>query len=115
MSAPVLTFTDIVDKVERAVRNGQRAHLDQQEAVALMGHPAWAMLAAERTKEILASCGVQHLRTASNSGHIGSITGPNETTGASAGTIPKVVHDAGEALALEAAKALTRQKRRARH
>ena len=106
-----LPFTDFTDIMERAARNGTKAHLPAEVVRAAILHPAYAEFLTERIKE-LAATWTGPLPPASNSDPIGSNTEPNGTTGASAGTIPPLVHDAAERLALEAAEAAIPRKRR---
>lgn len=45
-------FTDMLAQLERAARNGTKAHLSADLARALITSPAYPLLLAERTKEL---------------------------------------------------------------
>ena len=114
MTAP---FTDITDQLERAARNGTRAHLAPDLVRALIESGAYPILLAERTKELTRQWHDRKPQAPpppieSSSGPIGSNIGPRETTGPSAGTIPRLVHDAAERLASEEAQRLSRPRKR---
>ena len=116
MTAP---FTDITDQLERAARNGTRAHLAPDLVRALIESGAYPILLAERTKELTRQWHDRKPQAPpppieSSSGPIGSNIGPRETTGPSAGTMQPHVHAAAERLASEAAQAMGRRKRRAK-
>ncbi|VVT17771.1 conserved hypothetical protein [Sphingomonas aurantiaca] len=106
-------FTDIAEQLERAARNGTKAHLAPELVRALIQSPAYSIITAERTKELVASWAEQPT-PGSNSEHTGSNTGRSEMTGPSAGTMQPHVHAAAERLASEAAQEMGRRKRRAK-
>ncbi|KKW92281.1 hypothetical protein YP76_10140 [Sphingobium chungbukense] len=84
-------FTEITDLLERAARNGTRAHLNHDLVRALIASEAYSLLLADRKKEIISTWqdneealprpGVR------NSGSSGSGIAATEMTGASAGTM----------------------------
>lgn len=45
-------FTELLAQLERAARNGTKAHLSADQARALITSPAYPLLLAERTKEL---------------------------------------------------------------
>src|SRR3546814_4741532 len=91
----------------------------------LPASPIWPMLADLTAKELASLWESEQPNPAppppattppaSSLDPIGSNTGLSGTTGASAGTIPRLVHAVAEKPALEAADGLSRRKRRARH
>jgi len=111
-----MIITDALAALERAARNGTRAHLEIEEVRAIIAHPAYLGYVESRRMEMIDSWqpAAAKPQPVHSSGTIGSITGPSETTGASAGTMPQLVHDAGVALASEAASRRTPRKRHAR-
>lgn len=88
-----MVFTDLTDRMERAARNGTKAHIDAESVRALIASPAWAHILDLKTKELVAQWhatlpGQQPGTTtpaASSSGRSGSITGPSASSGSSAG------------------------------
>jgi hypothetical protein len=48
-------FTEIAKQLERAARNGTRAHLEPEQVRALIQSPAWPLLMAERMRELIAT------------------------------------------------------------
>jgi hypothetical protein len=110
-----MVFTDITDQLERAARNGTKAHLAADLVRAIVAHPAYALIQAERTKELVSSWDDRQPMpppAASKSEPIGSNIEPNATTGPSAGTMQPHVHAAAERLASEQAQTMGRRKRR---
>ena len=52
-------FTEFVDIMERAARNGTKAHLPAEVVRAILLHPAWMSFLAERQAELVASWGAK--------------------------------------------------------
>lgn len=84
-----LPFHELTDQLERAARNGTRAHLAPDVVRALVESPAYSILTDERRKELVATWRDRRPKalSVSSSDPSGSSTEPKETTGASAGTI----------------------------
>lgn len=114
---PITVFTDAVEK---AIRNEQKAHIDPSILRAVFESDAYAILTELRRQELIATWEKQKAparpekprkkRSASNSETTGSNGAPSAISGASPGTIPKLVHDAAEARASEAVAQILRQK-----
>jgi hypothetical protein len=109
-----LPFHELTDQLERAARNGTRAHLAPDVVRALVESPAYSILTDERRKELVSTWRDKRPKalSASNSAPTGSNTEPSEMIGASAGTIPQLVHGAAARQALEEAAALSRPRQR---
>jgi hypothetical protein len=119
-------ITSAMDILERAARNGERAHLSPELVRALIAHPAYQRYAETRTKELIDSWAPPEKAAAprkpamttppaSNSGRSGSGTAANETSGASAGTIPAGMKAAvGRAASLRASAAVEMVRRQHR-
>lgn len=113
-------FTEIMDRIERAARNGTRVHLELTHAQALIDSPVYTTLAAQRQKELIAQCRKFSPPAAGDAADaepqpanppglklvdIGSGIAPSETTGRSAGLME--MQRAAEQLVLEAASSPT--------
>jgi hypothetical protein len=112
-----MAFIEITDQLERSARNGTRAHLPAELVRAIIEHPCYeSFFLTERKKELVAQWDGPGpiIPTESASGPIGSNTGPSAGNGASAGTIPPLVHAAAERRAYEAVDTMHRLTRRAR-
>lgn len=110
-----MIFHDLTNALERAARNGTKAHLSAEEARALVLHPAYAMIQADRIKELASIWQSGAEPTGSNAETSGSNGGPTDPTGPSAGTIDPLVHAAAEERALEAASQTIHQRQRGKH
>jgi hypothetical protein len=116
----------LIDLVERSVRTGTKAHLPADLSRALMSHPAYARLLETRTKELIDSWQSEQPAPAakpetttppvSKLGRSGSGIAANETSGASAGTIPAGMKAAvGHAASLRASAAVETVRRQHKH
>lgn len=113
-------FTAITDALERAARNGTRAHLNHDLVRALIASEAYSLLLDDRKKELISAWqehdGNPPRPVEPSSGRSGSGIGPTATTGEYAGTMTAEVREAvGHAAsqrALEAVNRIGRHKRR---
>lgn len=128
-----MIFNAILDRINRAGRNDERLHLENEMAQALISSPLYPMLARLAAKELestwkdkakpqgegSSNSGPESAqKQGSRSETTGSPTAPSATTGAFAGTIQKLVIDAESEQALAAAHAtihLSKRKKRSRH
>ena len=116
-------YTAITDALERAARNGTRAHLDADLVRALIASEAYSLLLADRKKEIISSWQDNEKALPQpverSSGHSGSGIAPIGTTGASAGMMTEdqqeAVGLAASRQASEAVAQIARPKRRRTH
>lgn len=104
-------FTRILDKVQRAAKNGERLHLDVELVRALYASPIYAALNDLHAEEMVSQWQAQPVSRSDNSG---STTERKEMTGPLPGTIAPLVQDAESRLALEAATRIIHQTRRKR-
>ena len=116
----------IRDKMERALRNGERLHLEADQVRALVRTPLWALLAELTAKELAdlweneqpapAPTPATTTPPASNLARSGSTIAPSETSGSSHGTMTEgqggAVERAERAQALAAVSRLGRRRRR---
>jgi hypothetical protein len=81
-------FTEILRRLERALRNGSRAHLENHHARALLTSKAFFVLSELKQDEMKKRWQEEAILSASafSSANIGCGTGPTGTTGASAGS-----------------------------
>lgn len=116
-----LPFTRFVDHVEKAARNGTKAHVPAEIARAIVSHPAWREFMAERQREMIEKWQKDEpplQSTASNSGRSGSTGAPSVSSGSSPGTTTAGMEEAVEraerrqALAFFAGMENPRKKRR---
>jgi hypothetical protein len=109
-----MTFVDLTDSLERAARNGTKAHIPPDLVRALIQSPAYAILQAERTKELIGTWGDHHppQEDVSSSAPTGSHIVPSAESGLSAGMTETHVHVAAEALAFAEGNKLIQQTRR---
>lgn len=89
--------TEFVEVMERAGRNGTRAHLPPTVVRHILAHPAWREFLAERQKEMVSQWAEEH-----SSVSTGSTTELRATSDSSLGTMTP-------ALAAEVALAASRQ------
>jgi hypothetical protein len=100
-------FTEIVKLLEKAARNGTRAHLDPEHVQALLSNEVFLVLAESMRKEITGRWQGQSPEDISLA-NIGSGIAPTETIGASAGS--SVARPAAALSASEVARRMTRRK-----
>lgn len=116
----------IRDKMERALRNGERLHLEADQVRALVRTPIWALLADLTAKELAelweneqpepARPPATITPPASNLGTIGFTTEPSAKNGASPGTtMPEAEQAVGLAASRLASEAVIQVTRRKRH
>jgi len=113
-------FTAITDALERAARNGTRAHLNYDLVRALVASEAYSLLLADRQKEIISAWQDHDALPARpvgpSLGRSGSGIGPTGTTGASAGMMTaeeqEAVGHAASQRALAAVDRIARRRRR---
>lgn len=110
-----MPVTEFVEVMERAGRNGTRAHLPPAVVRHILAHPAWREFLAERQKEMVSQWEEQQ-PAAPSSAPTGSGIAANGTSGASAGTMtPELmaaVGRAAEARALEVEAQAPRRRKR---
>src|SRR3546814_11847268 len=109
------------EKLGRVLRNGERLHRGIDRVRIIARTPIWPMLAELTAKELASLWESEQpnpappppatTRPASSLDPIGSNTGLSGTTGASAGTIPGLVHAVAEKQAWAAADGLIRWQR----
>lgn len=116
-----MIYTKILDRIQRAARNGERLHLDVDQVRALVRSPVYATLTELHTQELESSWQQEPAAPpvrkgkSSEPGPSGSDGDPTAMSGASAGTIEELVIDAeSELVTAEARKLIHRSKRRKR-
>src|SRR3546814_12510775 len=117
-----LALAPIRDKFERALRNGERLHLEIDQVRIIARTPIWPMLADLTAKELASLWESEQPNPAppppattppaSSLDPIGSNTGLSGRTGASSGTIPRLVQAATEKQAGTETEGSTRRERR---
>lgn len=105
-------FTDILDKMQRAAKNGERVHLDFEQVRAFIGSPLYSTLNQLHAEEVEQSW--QSRQPVSRLVSSGSTIEKTAMTGASAGMIDQLVQDAESKLVLEGAQRTILQSRRNR-
>ena len=112
-------FTALTDALERAARNGTRAHLPPEIVRALVSSEAYSLLSGYRIKELQQLWQESDAQpappAAPSSDRSGSGTGPIATIGRSAGTMTETQFEAvGHAASQRALEAVHRISRRRR-
>ena len=102
-------FSEIANRLRRAIRNGERLHLDQEHVIALMTSPIYPALAQLESEELADQW--QH----NGSDNSGSHGAPTEASGRSAGMIAPLEPDAESQLASATIAMVRRQARRNKH
>lgn len=113
--APTMIFVDFTDIMERAARNGTKAHLPTEVVRAIVQHPGYAAYQAERIKEIASQWDDDRTPEERSSGSSGCGIGQSGTNGPSAGTMTEAqAEDVGHAASQLASEAVARIGRRGR-
>lgn len=116
MTAAVHPFTELSEQLERAARNGTKAHLGPDLVRALIESDAYPIIISERTRELVAQWREDRpLKGVSNSETSGSNPEPSAGNGSLHGTMLTLVHDAEERQASATAEKLSHRSRRRKH
>ncbi|MGQ2942879.1 MAG: hypothetical protein ACT6Q7_02640 [Blastomonas fulva] len=119
MTAPARTvqadmpFSDIMTKLRRSWRNGERLHLDREQVLAIIQSPLYAMLAELEAKEV--STTWQSEQSNSGSASSGSHGAPIARSGPSAGMTAPLEPGVESLLAAATITTVLRQSKRKRH
>ena len=107
-----MPFSDIMTKLRRSWRNGERLHLDREQVLAIIQSPLYAMLAELEAKEV--SNTWQNEQSSIGSASSGSPGAPIARNGPSAGTTKPLEPAAESQLVSATIMTVLRQPRRNR-